>query len=30
VPYRELISQLIELACERHADAARNRTRYEE
>jgi D-alanine-D-alanine ligase len=30
ISYRDLISQLIELACERHGDAARNRTRYEE
>jgi len=30
VAYRELIDRLIQLACERHADQARNRTRYEE
>jgi D-alanine-D-alanine ligase len=29
VPYRELIDRLIALALERHADTARNRTRYE-
>jgi D-alanine-D-alanine ligase len=30
VPYRELIDRLIALALERHADTARNRTRYAE
>lgn len=29
VPYRELINRLIGMALERHADNARNRTRYE-